>query len=141
MDFPPELWASQAHAIDAGMLDADYDAWSMAAPTGTGKTFLMRLLILQTLREHPGRKILYVVPSKALVHQVSVDLHRALDRVGVEVVSVTAQLTSLDAGEEDELAPAGVLVLTPEKADLLLRIGAKFLNEVALVIVDEAHHL
>lgn len=139
--FPPELWASQTQAIDAGLLDPKFDAWSLAAPTGTGKTFLTRMLILQTLREKPGQKVLYVVPSKALVHQVSSDLHRSLNGIGIEVLSVTAQLTSIDEDEEDEIAVAAVLVLTPEKADLLLRIGAKFLKEVALVVVDEAHHL
>lgn len=139
--FPPELWASQTQAIQAGLLDPKFDAWSMAAPTGTGKTFLTRMLILKTLRDRPGQKVLYVVPSKALVHQVSRDLQRSLKGAGIEVLSVTAQLTSLAETEEEELAVAAVLVLTPEKADLLLRIGAKFLKEVALVVVDEAHHL
>jgi len=36
--FPPELWSGQALALDAGLLDASFDAWSFSAPTGTGKT-------------------------------------------------------------------------------------------------------
>jgi superfamily II DNA/RNA helicase len=139
--FPPELWAAQAQALDDGLLNHDRDAWGFAAPTGTGKTFLARMLILDVLQQDSSRKILYIVPSKALVHQVSRDLHASLEAVGISVTAVTPQLVALDAEEDQTIQEASVLVLTPEKADLLLRIGADFLNEVTLVIVDEAHHI
>src|SRR5690606_32223947 len=44
--FPPELWRSQVAAIKGGIIDTKFDSWGFAAPTGTGKTFLTRLLIL-----------------------------------------------------------------------------------------------
>jgi superfamily II DNA/RNA helicase len=139
--FPPELWEMQARALDAGLLDHDLDAWGLAAPTGTGKTFLARLLILDALNREPETKVLYIVPTKALVHQVSHDLQDSLEPTDVVVTAVTPQLAALDHEEEEALGEATVLVLTPEKADLLLRIGAEFLQEVSLVIVDEAHHI
>lgn len=139
--FPPELWHAQAEALDAGLLDVDRDAWGLAAPTGTGKTFLARLVILHALARRNDAKVLYLVPSKALVYQVSQDLSKALQAVGVAVTAVTPQLAALEGEEQDAIAEASVLVLTPEKADMLLRIGSEFLRDVALVIVDEAHHL
>lgn len=139
--FPPELWETQAQALDAGLLNPDYDAWALAAPTGTGKTFLARLLVLDSLDRVPASKVLYIVPTKSLVHQVSQDLMKSLAPTATQVTAVTPQIAALDSDEADTLAEASVLVLTPEKADLLLRIGADFLKIVSLVIVDEAHHI
>ncbi|MBS1844560.1 MAG: DEAD/DEAH box helicase [Actinobacteria bacterium] len=139
--FPPELWNAQAEALDGGILDPAHDAWGFAAPTGTGKTFLSRLVILNALAERPQSRVLYLVPTRALVRQVSLDLSRSLKEAAVEVAAVTPQLAALEAEEEEAIAGAKVLVLTPEKADMLLRIGASFLGQVSLVMVDEAHHL
>ena len=139
--FPPELWSGQAVALSGGLLDDDFDAWSFSSPTGTGKTFLARLLILATLRAHPEKKVLYIVPSRALVRQVTDDLSDSLDGLGIQVVSITPQLVALEAAEDESLQQADVLVLTPEKADLLLRIEAAAMEDVALVVIDEAHHI
>jgi superfamily II DNA/RNA helicase len=139
--FPPELWDGQAQALDAGLLDHSHDSWGLAAPTGTGKTFLARLLVLDALARAPTGKVLYLVPTNALIHQVSSDLDASLKPVGTTVMAIRPQITALDNDEATEVADASVLVLTPEKADLLLRIGAEFLTEVKLVVVDEAHHI
>jgi superfamily II DNA/RNA helicase len=139
--FPPELWEAQARALNSGLLDPGHDAWGLAAPTGTGKTFLARLLVLDALDRTPESKVLYIVPSKALVNQVHKDLTKALEGAGAPIVAVRPQISALDSEETDELEEAAVLVLTPEKADLLLRIGADCLKAVSLVVIDEAHHI
>jgi replicative superfamily II helicase len=97
------------------------------------------LLVLTTLSANPGAKVLYLVPSNALVYQVASDLAAQLEPADVSVSAVTPQLVALEVEEDARLADADVLVLTPEKADLLLRIGAQFLDAVSLVVVDEAH--
>ncbi|MCB0880524.1 MAG: DEAD/DEAH box helicase [Thermoleophilia bacterium] len=139
--FPAELWDNQRHAIQAGLLDETFDAWSFASPTGTGKTFIARLLIMDGLAKQPNARVLYIVPSKALVYQVTRDLSRALEPVGITVQAVTPRLADLESDESGATDDANVLVLTPEKADLLLRIGVPFLSDVALTVVDEAHHV
>lgn len=139
--FPPELWSGQTQALQSGLLDESFDAWSFSSPTGTGKTFLARLLILASLRAGKGRKVLYIVPSRALVRQVTVDLSKALSELGINVISVTPQLVALEEQEDEAIRDADVLVLTPEKADLLLRIDPTTLDDVALVVIDEAHHI
>jgi superfamily II DNA/RNA helicase len=141
LNFPAELFPAQAEALRKGLLDPSHDAWGFAAPTGAGKTFLARLLLLRTLEGEPTARALYVVPSKALVNEVTRDLKAALEPVNLRVGAITPQLTDLDAPSGDQLADVAVAVLTPEKADLLLRLGADFLSETKLVIVDEAHHI
>jgi hypothetical protein len=141
MRFPSELWSSQTAAIQGGLLDVDFDTWGLAAPTGTGKTFITRLLIATTLQHDAESVVLYLVPSRALVHEVSSSLAAALKPLAYEVSAVTPQLIALDTEEADALAASSVLVLTPEKADLLLRLGNDIFSRVSLIIIDEAHHI
>jgi hypothetical protein len=141
MQFPAELWTTQAQALDAGFLDRFYDSWGFAAPTGTGKTFLTRLLIISTLQDQPSPKVLYLVPSRALVQEVTDSLTSALQPIGYTVLALSAQLVDLEDDEHNVLRDAAVVVLTPEKADMLLRLGHDFIRDTSLLIVDEAHHL
>jgi len=139
--FPSELWQNQITAIQSGLIDEKYESWGFAAPTGTGKTFLTRLLILKTLLDNPQNKILYIVPSKALVHEVWSNLNSAFEELGFKAIQVTPQLTELDDDEKTKLFDCSIAVLTPEKADLLLRLDQEFNTSVSLIIVDEAHHI
>ncbi len=141
ISFPTELWSSQAAAIHGGLIDPNYDSWGLAAPTGTGKSFVARLLIVDTLSKNNGKKVLYIVPSRALVYEVSSRLSEALKPLGIEVMAVTPQLVELQKDESQKTEESSVLVLTPEKADMLLRLGADFFTKLCLVVVDEAHHI
>ncbi|MBZ5532163.1 MAG: DEAD/DEAH box helicase [Acidobacteriia bacterium] len=139
--FPVELWPTQLAALEGGILDQSIESWGLAAPTGTGKTFLTQLLIINTLQIHPASKVLYIAPSRALVHEVTTNLARSLEPFALGVLAVTPHLVELDEQEASEVDEASVLVLTPEKADMLLRLGLEVFQDLALVIVDEAHHL
>lgn len=139
--FPTELFPAQITALKNGLLDTTINSWGFAAPTGTGKTFVARLLILDYLRSNSGGAAIYVVPSRALVHEVTKSLREFFERDGVEVTSISPQITRLTSEEEEQFATKSVVVMTPEKADLLLRLNANVLDRVKLVIVDEVHHL
>ncbi len=141
IEFPTELWLAQQKALDAGLLDPKFDSWGLAAPTGTGKTFLTRLLIVNILQNQPSKKVIYIVPSRALVYEVSTSLQKAFENISIEVLAVNPQLIDLDGEEEQRLENASVVILTPEKADLLLRIGQSNLEQVSTIIIDEAHHI
>ena len=91
-------------------------------------------------------KIAYVVPTRALVNQITSRLRRDL---GAESLNVKIEKMSgaveID-GFEDSLITGGrpfnVLVTTPEKLNLLIRHPEKNLaKSLVLVIVDEAHNL
>lgn len=141
INFPSELWQNQIEAIKSGLIDEKYDSWGFAAPTGTGKTFLTRLLILKTLLNNPDNRILYIVPSRALVHEVWSNLNSAFEELGYKAVQVTPQITELNDDEKEKIFDCSIAVLTPEKADLLLRLDQEFNKSVSLIIIDEAHHL
>ncbi|MCY0870879.1 MAG: DEAD/DEAH box helicase, partial [Firmicutes bacterium] len=140
-NFPVELWPSQIEAIEGGLLDTQMNAWGLAAPTGTGKTSLTRLLILKTLEASVDSKIIYIVPSKALVHEVKNSMSEFLSDLQIGVLAISPQLVELDNDERGHLDDVSVIVLTPEKADLLLRLGETFFEHTSLVIIDEAHHI
>jgi len=141
IEFPAELWSTQVKAIKGGLLDSAFDSWGFAAPTGTGKTFLTRLLIIKALSDLPNSKILYIVPSRALVYEIVNNLNSAFEQTGYKAGLVSPQLVELENEELIRIEQFSVIVLTPEKADLLIRLGAEFFKDVSLVIIDEAHHI
>ncbi|KQK24345.1 hypothetical protein AR438_17095 [Chryseobacterium aquaticum] len=83
INFPAELWLAQSKALKAGFLDVSYDSFGLASPTGTGKTFLTRLLITDAIKENTNSKILYIVPSRALVYEVSSSLQSGLEELDI----------------------------------------------------------
>ena len=141
LSFPSELWAAQSDAISNGILDDEFRSWGMASPTGTGKSFLTQVLIVDSLLKNQDNLVLYLVPSKALVYEVSERLSDCLSKIDFQVAAITPALVDLDEDEEDAIARSSVLVLTPEKADLLIRISAQSFQRTRIVIVDEAHHI
>lgn len=137
---PVELWPAQVEALRSGLLSPSIRSFGFAAPTGTGKTALTRLLIADALDQHPDRKVLYVCPSRALVHQVWADLDKALVGLRIRVFEAGGHIVFNEhapVASED----ADVLVFTPERADLLLRVDHEFLSKTCLIVVDEAHHI
>ena len=141
LSFPSELWAAQSDALSGGLLAEGIRSWGMAAPTGTGKSFLTQVLIIDTLLKDPDALLLYLVPSKALVYEVSTRLADALSTLDLRVTAVTPALVDLDQDEEESIATSSVLVLTPEKADLLVRLSPDSFQRTRVAIVDEAHHI
>ena len=141
LTFPCELWRPQSEAIEAGLLRNDVRSWGMAAPTGTGKSFLTMVLITDALLKDPSGLVLYLVPSKALVYEVSARLSASLSKLDFQVSAVTPALVDLDDDEQQQIVDSSVLVLTPEKADLLVRLSAESFQRTCVTIVDEAHHI
>ena len=139
--FPVELWLAQSEAISHGLLSDEIRSWGMAAPTGTGKSFLTQVLITDVLLKNPGALVLYLVPSKALVYEVSTRLSETLSKLDLRVTAVTPALVDLEEEEEEAITSSSVLVLTPEKADLLVRLSADSFQRTRVAIVDEAHHI
>lgn len=137
---PVELWPAQAIALQEGLLDPGMRSFGFAAPTGTGKTALTRILIAAQLRANPGSKIFYLCPSRALVREVWADLSTSLSGIGASVFEAGGHLTA-DENLQPKSASADVMIFTPERADLLLRVDPDFLTQTSLVIVDEAHHI
>lgn len=114
-------------------------------PTSSGKTLLAEFRILQTKVNVSDSWIAYLVPTRALVNQVTSRLRRDLGSLGLKV-ELASPAIEVDVFEDELLHGKDtfdVLVTTPEKLDLLIRSQGINLKArtLGLVILDEAHNL
>jgi len=104
-------------------------------PTGMGKTIVAAMVIAETLRKRGGR-ILLLAPTKPLVEQHAASLREILtvDRIAL----FTGEATS---PEERELLwrENKIIVSTPQVIRNDLRAERFRLDDVSLIVFDEAH--
>jgi len=133
---------------ERGLLGSSRRAVVVSLPTSSGKTLIAQFRMLQALNQYEDRKgwVAYLAPSRALVNQVTRQLRRDFEPLGlvVERVSPAKEIDGVEAGvlsESSSEAQFRVLVATPEKFDLMLRQDweEKIGRPLTLVVVDEAH--
>jgi superfamily II DNA/RNA helicase len=140
-----ELLPPQCEAIQE-VMNTGNRAVVVEMPTSSGKTLLAEFRIIQTKVNVANAWIAYLVPTRALVNQITFRLRRDLDNLGIKVEQATPAF-ELDGFEEELLTMSDsfdVLVTTPEKLDLLMRSDVTKENNnrpLGLVILDEAHNL
>lgn len=132
-----EFWISQLRALDAGILSTG-DSYVIQMPTSAGKTFIAELAILNALIEEPDKKCIYVAPFRALTNEKEVELADYLSKLGYSVSSLSGSY-ELDEFQEMILEDTNVLIATPEKIDLLLRVNPEYFESISLMVVDEGH--
>lgn len=130
-----ELWPSQITALSNGLLDPTISK-IIKMPTSAGKTRVAELAIVHTLTTIPGSKCVYVAPYRALVYELEQSFLNLFGDLGFGVSTVVGTYES-DDFEQLIASEADILVLTPEKLDLLQRAQPAFLNNVRLFIMDE----
>ena len=136
-----EVWPSQLAAVESGLLSSN-DSKIVRMPTSTGKTRIAEMSILHALTTgSPGsapRRCVYVAPYRALVTEVTRSLSLVFPDLGFSVSGMDGSydVTPLDteAGEQPD-----ILVLTPEKLDMLSRTSPRSLDGTALFVIDEGH--
>lgn len=112
----------------------------LGAPTGSGKTIAAEIAMFRVFREHPGCKVVYIAPLKALVRERIIDWKvRLEERLGKRVVELTGDVTP----DIKIIASASVIVTTPEKWDGISRSWQtrSYVKKVALIVIDEIHLL
>ncbi|MBE6517041.1 MAG: DEAD/DEAH box helicase [Thermoplasmata archaeon] len=127
-----ELHPPQAEAIPIALTGRNVVA---AIPTASGKSLIGYCTALKRLVEE-GKRVLYIVPLKALAAEKKEDFER-FSYLGFKVGMSTGDLDS----DDRRMMDCDVLVATSEKADSLMRHGSTWINNVGLVIVDEVHML
>ncbi|MCL2607267.1 MAG: DEAD/DEAH box helicase [Methanomassiliicoccaceae archaeon] len=105
----------------------------VAVPTASGKSLIGYIAALKTVIVD-RRKVLYIVPLKALASEKRDDLD-GFSHLGIKIMMSTGDLDSEDRWMND----ADIIVATSEKADSLLRHGNRWMDDVGLVIADEIH--
>jgi len=132
-----EVWPSQKKAIESGLFDPQKNK-VINMPTSAGKTRIAELAIVHTLIQNPGAKCIYVAPYRALVAELEDVFLNIFGDLGFQVSSILGTFEQ-DPFEEKLVENADILVLTPEKLDLLLRSKPELLDSVKLFILDEGH--
>ena len=110
---------------------------SVSAPTSAGKSFTLELEILRQLRGSQQFCVVYLVPTRALIRQVTFDLVQILrdgEMVDVQVLSVPS-VPDQSSGNRRV-----IYVLTQERFANLLMVEDSQLSIDAL-IVDEAQEI
>ena len=127
-----ELHPPQAEAIPKVLTGRSLVA---SIPTASGKSLIGYAAALKKILVE-GKRVLYIVPLKALATEKRDDF----DRFSHLGISVGISIGDLDS-DDRKLADADVIVATSEKADSLMRHGSKWIQSVGLVIADEIHML
>src|ERR1700735_1308621 len=123
-DFQKRLWTSLFGGTSV----------AVTAPTSAGKSFALQRFIASSLFEKP-KWCLYIVPTKALLNQVSVNLIKLFHILNHKEIEVcTIPIAPAELG-----AKSGVYVLTQERLQILLDLDPTLRFELA--VVDEAQML
>jgi hypothetical protein len=134
-----DLLPSQRDAINNSLLDIAASVTVVEMPTSAGKTLLAEFNIIVTKALNADSKIVYVVPTRALVNQVYYDLKSDFEGLNFSIEKTSGAI-EIDPSEEALLKEKiDILVSTPEKLDLLIRRNHESVEDVALFVIDEAH--
>lgn len=110
---------------------------SVSAPTSAGKSFILGLDLVRRLRKGDPACVVYVVPTRALIREVTFTVRDHLRKAGLHSVPVR----SVPFPVTSEQAPHGaVFVLTQERLMSLLhsRDGTQW---ITTLVVDEAQSI
>src|SRR5690606_34962644 len=109
---------------------------SISAPTSAGKSFILKKYINNVLNSREVFKVLYIVPSKALINQVSEEFRKEVNLDEVEVK------TAFLEEEAEQYKKKEIYVLTPERCLRLVQQGLNQQNLVLnLIFVDEIQNV
>jgi len=127
-----ELYPPQAEALERGLLEGR--SMLLAMPTASGKTLLAELAMLKAALK--GLRSLYIVPLRALATEKYDSFKRFRD-LGVSIGISTGDFDKRD----ERLGKNQIIIATSEKADSLMRNGASWVQDLAVLVVDEIHLL
>jgi hypothetical protein len=144
------LYPQRESIIEGQLLNPAHRAIVVNLPTSSGKTMIAEYRILQALNQFKQKDgwVAYVVPTKALVNQIFIQLNRDLGSIGIKVEKASGAI-ELDGFEQHLVEEGGnktdfdVLITTYEKMNLLVRQGLGTTSErpLVLTVVDEAHNI
>ena len=126
-----ELYPPQAEALRSGVLEGRNLV--LAIPTASGKTLVSEIVMVNKLIQEGGKAV-YLVPLKALAEEKYREF-REWEKLGLKVAATTGDYDSTD----EWLGRYDIIVATAEKFDSLLRHGARWIDDVKLVVADEVH--
>lgn len=110
---------------------------SVSAPTSAGKSFILNLDLVRRLRLGSEESIVYIVPTRALISEVSSRIRRTIKAKEIPGVLVRTAPFAL----KESLSVRNVIyVLTPERLLSLLKPENNKKN-ITSIFIDEAHEI
>jgi replicative superfamily II helicase len=109
--------------------------YSISAPTSAGKSFIFTLSIIQRLLENSNEKIVLIVPTRALIKELSDKVFHSLKQFDLinDVYVRTVPIVEDDIDDK-----GGIYVLTQERLNTLLNETDILLDTV---FIDEAQEI
>ena len=111
---------------------------TLSAPTSAGKSYVLLLYIVEQFKNRHASCVVYVVPTRALINQVSQDLERELKRVGLRDVALTTVPVNMNTADDAR----ALYVFTQERLEALLvehphlRLDIVVIDEAQMIAVD-----
>ncbi|GIV24891.1 MAG: hypothetical protein KatS3mg026_0583 [Bacteroidia bacterium] len=111
----------------------------LIAPTGSGKTEAVVAPLAEKALDAPDRSyVLYIVPTRALAHDLEGRLKERLERCGLRLAIRHGERNTLHSRK-----PPHFILTTPESLEVMLSTMPEYakdrLREVRAVVVDEVH--
>lgn len=107
---------------------------SVSAPTSAGKSFILLQMIKEHISSHPFAKIAYIVPTRALIQQVELDI-----RAIIKKNSLVADISSIPVKPDTWDTKASVMVFTQERLQWLISEFSDMVFD--FIVVDEAQKI
>lgn len=107
-------------------------------PTGLGKTAIAFLLTIQRLSHYPNSKILMLAPTKPLCDQHADTFRKHLEIAPEKIVVFTGSVAP--EKREQLWKEAQIIISTPQGLENDVINNRINLEEISLLIFDEAHH-
>lgn len=102
---------------------------SISAPTSSGKSFILKKYIELELNKNDEFYALYIVPSRALINQVSEDLRISLKDVKIR----NSYIEDIESDKKE------IYVITPERAVKI--INSENVKQPNLIFIDEIQNV
>jgi helicase len=109
----------------------------VSAVTSSGKTLVGEILAL--FYGSKGKRVFYLVPTKALAEEKFEQFHEDYEKAGIQTVISTHDRREYD--ERIEGRRFHIAIIVYEKLHSLLVGNPKLINDIGLVLVDELQYL
>ncbi|MCG2869043.1 MAG: DEAD/DEAH box helicase [Candidatus Nanopusillus sp.] len=106
------------------------------APTGSGKSVIAILAVLEMLKNKPNSKIVYVVNSTTLLKQ----FQNFAKKEDLPFVLVSGEINELQKGQKSDFIALSVSYYYSQKKKGKNENLKELINNSDLIIIDEAHH-
>ena len=127
-------------------INSNFDSWLridndllVVLPTGSGKTIIGELKTALTLAN--GKQVVWLLPMRSLVRQTQIEMSKAFNSLNIIVQELPTTDDYIPLFSEINYTEPMVAITTPEKFLALIRVNEGVLQNIGLVVVDEAQNL